>query len=215
MSISAPRVIAGLLAGVALATLAVPGVQAQETPRWSLGLDVGAAVPHDRLASMLTVSGSMGFDLSYRLGDRLSLLADARLQEYGSELLVTTGQPAPEMDVWQYQVGLGVRLADLASGSIPITLETGLGAGRYESNVVDPDTGEATRFDELYPTLFTGLRGDLPLGRHFALFARGRFYFGFSDESETVLFEEVSRAGVDRFSTVMLSHFGGGVRVRF
>lgn len=223
---------------VAAALLAwVPGqADAQDT---GVAVDGwgGLAFPASTMSDFQDGGPSFGLGLEYLLTDRVFVRGSGAVDLMTGRDAEELGSPgeldAPDMTLFHYTAGLGVRLVppEASNWDIALSLEVGatsISTDDFPAGAVPPgqfvgDDEEATdeaSFSATYLTFSPGLRVGYTIQDRFGVFLRSQPHFVQTDEDETAAFGQFAAAipgdlnnpGVEDLWNVPLT---AGIQVRF
>lgn len=192
----------GIIAVAATLLAWLPGqADAQET---GVGIDGwgGIAIPASNTGEFQDFGPSFGLGVEYLVTDQFFIRGSGAADLHsGSDAEDLDGPPggldAPDMTLFHYTAGVGVRLAptDDTGWDISVSLEAGatsVTTDDFPDGAVPPE-GE-TDFSETYFSLSPGLRAGYVFADRYSLFVRSQPHFAFADPESTAVFGQFDSA---------------------
>jgi len=194
------QMIPSLLIVLLLAFFSVNKVHAQDFPVNLEGRG-GIAIPIGDLADVANVGADFGLKASYFFSPYFEVRGDGEV-----EILPGKGS-APNMRLWHYTVGPGVKLTDASVTPWSVIINGGLGI-----TTIDTDHFQGNSFNDTYFALNFGAKVGYDVTRQVDIFVSSIGYITFANKNSTRFFAGIP--GGKAFDTVFSLPVTAGVTVR-
>lgn len=197
-----PRTLSSLFVILLLTLFSVNKAHAQDYD-YPVNLEgrIGIGIPTGDLADVAETGLDLGLKASYFFSPYFELRADGEV-----EILSGNGS-APDMRLWHYTIGPGVKLTDADVTPWSVIINGGLGI-----TTIDTDSYQGSSFNETYFALNFGAKVGYDLSRQADIFVSSMGYITFADENDTRYFADIP--GGTSFDTAFSLPITAGVTIR-